>query len=186
MSAYQRFIVQAIFILICSYAHAYEVGMRHEGITQLVGSVISTPCSITMKDKNQLIDFSSLTMNMLSTQVKRDQFTQPFEIELRGCGSVYSSIDSKTWSILFDGTRAEHVTAFMLQGPSYGLGVSILDDTNQPLVPGQMYSLFNNKLQEDNSRGIFLLRYFLRLELTGVSIQAGAYHGVVHFFIDYQ
>ncbi|XWR69721.1 hypothetical protein AHYW_002803 [Providencia manganoxydans] len=165
---------------------AKEVGMRHEGVTQLVGSVISTPCSIVMSNRYQTVDFSSLTMTKLSTAVEREQQTRPFDIELRDCGSVYSTIDSKTWTIRFDGQGADNIHAFVLQGPSQGLGVSVLDNTKNILIPGESYPLFKSVLRQGKSGQTLFLRYFLRLELTGKPLQAGSYQGLVRFFIDYQ
>nr|WP_237611675.1 MULTISPECIES: fimbrial protein [Proteus] len=160
--------------------------MRHEGVTQLVGSVISTPCSIVMSNRYQTVDFSSLTMTKLSTAVEREQQTRPFDIELRDCGSVYSTIDSKTWTIRFDGQGADNIHAFVLQGPSQGLGVSVLDNTKNILIPGESYPLFKSVLRQGKSGQTLFLRYFLRLELTGKPLQAGSYQGLVRFFIDYQ
>ncbi|OHT25075.1 fimbrial protein [Providencia stuartii] len=160
---------------------AKEVGMRHEGVTQLVGSVISTPCSIVMSNRYQTVDFSSLTMTKLSTAVEREQQTRPFDIELRDCGSVYSTIDSKTWTIRFDGQGADNIHAFVLQGPSQGLGVSVLDNTKNILIPGESYPLFKSVLRQGKSGQTLFLRYFLRLELTGKPLQAGSYQGLVRF-----
>lgn len=165
---------------------AKEVGMRHEGVTQLVGSVISTPCSIVMSNRYQTVDFSTLTITKLATAVEREQQTRPFDIELRDCGSVYSSIDSKTWTIRFDGQSADDIHAFVLQGPSQGLGVSVLDNTKNVLIPGETYPLFESVLRQGKSGQTLFLRYFLRLELTGKPLQAGSYQGLVRFFIDYQ
>ncbi|EKT55333.1 fimbrial protein [Providencia burhodogranariea] len=165
---------------------ATEIGSRHEGITQLVGSVISTPCSITMDNRDQTVDFSPLTLPMLSTESSREQYLQQFDIELHDCGSVYSFVDSKTWTIRFDGQSAEHINAFVLQGPSQGLGISVLDNQMRKLIPGHNYPLFNNVLLQDKSGKTLFLRYFLQLELTGKPIQAGSYQGLIRFFIDYQ
>ena len=165
---------------------AKEMNMRHDGMAQLVGSVISTPCSIMISNREQTVDFSSLTMAMLSTAVAREQQTRPFEIELRDCGSVYTSISSKSWMIRFDGQHAHNINAFVLQGPSEGLGVSVLDDTNNVLIPGETYPLFDSVLRQGKSGQTLFLRYFLRLELTGKPLQAGSYQGLVRFFIDYQ
>ncbi len=165
---------------------AKEVGVRHEGVTQLVGRVISTPCSIVMSNRYQTVDFSPLTMTKLSTAVEREQQTRPFDIELRDCGSVYSTIDSKTWVIRFDGHAARNIYAFVLQGPSQGLGVSVLDNTKNILIPGESYPLFKSVLRQGKSGQTLFLRYFLRLELTGKPLQAGSYQGLVRFFIDYQ
>ncbi|EKT60251.1 fimbrial protein [Providencia burhodogranariea] len=192
MAVYQRVGLQITGILFSlilggtSALGAKEVGMRHEGATQLVGSVISTPCSIVMPNRYQTVDFSSLTMTMLSTAVEREQQTRPFEIELRDCGSVYTSIDSKTWTIRFDGQGASNINAFVLQGPSQGLGVSVLDNTKTVLIPGETYPLFDSVLRQGKSGQTLFLRYFLRLELTGKPLQAGSYQGLVRFFIDYQ
>nr|WP_314266345.1 fimbrial protein [uncultured Moellerella sp.] len=178
-----------LFSLILNGTSAFaaeEVGARHEGVTQLVGSVISTPCSIVMPNRYQTVDFSSLTITKLSTAVAREQQTQPFEIELRDCGSLYTPIDSKTWSIRFDGQGAENINAFVLQGPSKGLGVSVLDNTKNVLIPGEIYPLFDSMLRQSKSGQTLFLRYFLRLELTGKPLQAGSYKGLVRFFIDYQ
>lgn len=109
MSKYQyvfSYIPKILMGLICGYSisvHAGQVGSRHQGATELVGRVVSTPCSIVMKNRYQTVDFSSLTLTMLSTQAQRNQKIQPFEIELRDCGSLYSSLDSKTWLIRFEG-----------------------------------------------------------------------------------
>ncbi|SUC78735.1 fimbrial protein StdA [Providencia stuartii] len=125
--------------------------MRHEGVTKLVGSVISTPCSIVMSNRDQTVDFSSLTLTMLSTAVAREQQTRPFDIELRDCGSVYSTLDSKTWTIRFDGQGADNIDAFALQGPSQGLGVSVLDNTKNIVIPGETYPLFDSVLRQGQS-----------------------------------
>lgn len=192
MAVYQGFGLQIIGVLFSfilggtSVFGAEEIGVRHEGVTQLVGSVISTPCSIVMPNRYQTVDFSSLTMTMLSTAVQREQQTQPFEIELRDCGSLYTSIDSKTWTIRFDGQGAKNINAFVLQGPSKGLGVTVLDNTKNVLIPGEIYPLFDNMLRQSKSGQTLFLRYFLRLELTGQPLQAGSYKGLVRFFIDYQ
>lgn len=192
MSVYQRVGLQItgiIFSLIVGGEPALgakEIGMRHEGITQLVGSVISTPCSIVMPNREQTVDFSSLTMTMLSTAAAREQHTHSFEMELRDCGSVYSSIDSKTWTIRFEGQSVSNINAFVLEGPSEGLGVSVLDDTMNVLIPGENYPLFDSVLLQNKSGNTLILRYFLRLELTGKPLQAGSYQGLVRFFIDYQ
>lgn len=192
MAVYQRMSLQTtgiLFSLILGGTSAFganEVGMRHEGVTQLVGSVISTPCSIVMSNRDQTVDFSSLTLTMLLTAVAREQQTRPFDIELRDCGSVYSTLDSKTWTIRFDGQGADNIDAFALQGPSQGLGVSVLDNTKNIVIPGETYPLFDSVLRQGQSGQTLFLRYFLRLELTGKPLQAGRYHGLVRFFIDYQ
>ncbi|AVE42014.1 fimbrial protein [Providencia stuartii] len=192
MAVYQRVSLQTtgiLFSLILGGTSAFganEVGMRHEGVTQLVGSVISTPCSIVMSNRDQTVDFSSLTLTMLSTAVAREQQTRPFDIELRDCGSVYSTLDSKTWTIRFDGQGADNIDAFALQGPSQGVGVSVLDNTKNIVIPGETYPLFDSVLRQGQSGQTLFLRYFLRLELTGKPLQAGRYHGLVRFFIDYQ
>ncbi|AIN63381.1 fimbrial protein [Providencia stuartii] len=192
MAVYQRVSLQTtgiLFSLILGGTSAFganEVGMRHEGVTQLVGSVISTPCSIVMSNRDQTVDFSSLTLTMLSTAVAREQQTRPFDIELRDCGSVYSTLDSKTWTIRFDGQGVDNIDAFALQGPSQGLGVSVLDNTKNIVIPGETYPLFDSVLRQGQSGQTLFLRYFLRLELTGKPLQAGRYHGLVRFFIDYQ
>ncbi|EMF4711271.1 fimbrial protein [Providencia stuartii] len=192
MAVYQRVSLQTtgiLFSLILGGSSAFganEVGMRHEGVTQLVGSVISTPCSIVMSNRDQTVDFSSLTLTMLSTAVAREQQTRPFDIELRDCGSVYSTLDSKTWTIRFDGQGVDNIDAFALQGPSQGLGVSVLDNTKNIVIPGETYPLFDSVLRQGQSGQTLFLRYFLRLELTGKPLQAGRYHGLVRFFIDYQ
>ncbi|WP_410480042.1 fimbrial protein [Providencia sp. PROV175] len=163
-----------------------DIGVRHEGTTQMIGSVIATPCSIMMKDRFQTVNFSSLALNLLSTKVSREERNQLFEIELSNCGSLFSSLDSKTWVIRFDGHRANQMNAFVLQGPSEGLGVSVLDSTMQALIPGESYSLFGSVLRQGKAGQSLVLRYFLQLELTGKPLQAGRYQGLIRFFIDYQ
>ncbi|WP_249718707.1 fimbrial protein [Proteus faecis] len=176
-----------MFICCSSIAYAANgVGTRYEGKTQIVGSVIATPCSIIMKNRYQTVDFSSLTLEELSTTTSRESLIKPFYIELKDCGSLYSLKDSKAWVIRFDGKSSEYINAFILQGPSKGLGISVLDNTKNILMPGRNYPLFNNVLRKDKSGNTFLLRYFLRLELTGMPFKAGNYQGLIRFFIDYQ
>jgi len=191
MKAYQYFalqIISGLFVLIFSgtSAMAVKIGMRNEGNAQIIGSVISAPCSIVMENRYQAVDFSSLTFDMLATQTAREQQAKPFEIELRDCGNIFNSIDSKTWTIRFDGQNAENIDAFILQGPSRGLGVSIFDNEKNKIIPSVNYPLFNNVLKQDKSGRTLFLRYFLQLELTGEPIQAGSYQGLIRFFIDYQ
>lgn len=192
MSKYQyvfSYIPKILMGLICGYSisvHAGQVGSRHQGATELVGRVVSTPCSIVMKNRYQTVDFSSLTLTMLSTQAQRNQKIQPFEIELRDCGSLYSSLDSKTWLIRFEGQHVENMNIFSLRGASQGLGISVLDKSMNILIPSHSYPLLNNELQKDKLGNSLLLNYFLRLELTGKPIQAGSYKGLIRFFIDYK
>lgn len=171
------------YSVICSAAS--EVNLPLQGATHLEGYIISAPCSIELKSRYQTVDFSSLTLPMLSTPASREEIKQPFDIEIRDCGSIYSSLDSKTWTIRFDGERVSHMNAFALQGPSQGLGVSILDTSMQTLIPGESYSLHEYVLRKDKAGHALILRYFLRLELTGAAFQAGSYQGLVRFFIDY-
>ncbi len=64
-------------------------------ITLLRGSVIDAPCSITLQNRYQTIDFSSLALALLSNSLQREMHDQPFIIELQDCGSVYSTVDLK-------------------------------------------------------------------------------------------
>lgn len=192
MSICQRvmvFIVKTIVILM-GYSSlgltADKVGIKHQGIAEITGKVVSTPCSIRMKDRYQSIHFTSLTLNALSTEVQREQTLLPFDIELHDCGSVYSRIDTKTWTIQFQGQPAENISAFVLQGPSQGLGVTLLNNDKQVLNPGQYYPLYNSVSRQDKAGQVLILRYFMQLALTGKPIQAGDYHGLIRFFIDYQ
>ncbi|BBG61072.1 fimbrial protein [Providencia rustigianii] len=154
--------------------------------TTFKGIVVATPCSVVIENRFQSIDFSPLALTMLGTKIQREQHNQPFVIELRDCGSLHSSLDPKTWSIRFVGQAAEHIDAFVLQGASQGLAVSVLDNHLNTLIPGQYYLLSDNVLRQDKSEKALFLRYFLRLELTGQPIQAGSYQGLIRFFIDYQ
>lgn len=184
-----RKFISILFIYFCGSFIAFgakDIGVRHEGTTQMIGSVIATPCSIIMKDRFQTVNFSSLALNLLSTKVSREERSQPFEIELSNCGSVFSSLDSKTWVIRFDGNRANQIDAFVLQGPSEGLAVSILDNTMQTVIPGENYPLFGSVLRQGKAGQTLVIRYFLQLELTGKPLQAGRYQGLIRFFIDYK
>ncbi len=65
-------VISSLFLsLISSTALAFDPKViEHEGSTYLVGSVISTPCSIVMSNRYQTVDFSSLTLAMLSSKRK--------------------------------------------------------------------------------------------------------------------
>ncbi|HBO22408.1 MAG TPA: fimbrial protein [Providencia sp.] len=169
-----------------STLYAKAINLSFEGGAKLVGSVISTPCSIAMTSRYQTVDFSSLALPKLSTISIREQEAHPFEIELRDCGSVYSAIDSKTWTIRFDGQRDEKIDAFLLEGPSQGLVISVLDNAKNTLMPGKTYSLFDSILRQEKSGQTLFLRYFIQLKLSGKPLKSGQYKGLVRFFIDYQ
>ncbi|MDR2241686.1 MULTISPECIES: fimbrial protein [Providencia] len=193
MIVYQRVTRQlaqlmTITILTCLMISEAAANKKIEldGSATLKGIVIATPCSVVIENRFQTIDFSPLAIPLLGTKLQREQHNQPFIIELRDCGSLYSLLDSKTWSIRFAGETAEHIDAFVLRGASQGLGVSVLDSRFNTLIPGQYYPLVNNVLQQDKSGKALYLQYFLRLELTGRPIQAGNYQGLIRFFIDYQ
>ncbi|WP_200482047.1 MULTISPECIES: fimbrial protein [unclassified Acinetobacter] len=179
-------ILFSLFLTVSPTLTAKEIGMRNLGTAQLIGSVISTPCSIVMPNRDQTVVFLPTTLTMLSSALEREQHTQPFEIELRDCGSAYTAIDTKTWTIRFDGYNANNINAFVLEGPSQGLGVSLLDNDMKTLRLGENYSLFESLLRHDEAGPALFLRYFLRLEPTGKPLQAGNYQGLVRFFIDYQ
>lgn len=165
---------------------AQDIGVRNMGFARLVGSVISTPCSIVLSKRDQIINFPSVRLITLSKAQYRDFRTKPFEIELRDCGNLEASLDSKTWKIKFNGPEAEGIDAFSLQGPSYGLGISILDNEKKKVIPGKSYPLVNSLIRGGKNRQSLFLRFFLQLELTGQSFQAGSYKGVVRFLIDYE
>lgn len=193
MIVYQRVTRQlaqlmTITILTCLMISGAAANKKIEldGSATLKGIVIATPCSVVIENRFQTIDFSPLAIPLLGTKLQREQHNQPFIIELRDCGSLYSLLDSKTWSIRFAGETAEHIDAFVLRGASQGLGVSVLDSRFNTLIPRQYYPLVNNVLQQDKSGKALYLQYFLRLELTGRPIQAGNYQGLIRFFIDYQ
>lgn len=160
--------------------------IQKAGTARLTGSVISSPCTIVMKSRYQAVNITPLTLTLLSESVNRDKYRQPFEIELQGCSSHFSSVDSKTWIIRFDGIRTENIDAFELQGPSRGLGVSLHDNTMKLLTPGTSYQLYNSMLLTDKSGKSLFLRYFLKPELTGLPVQAGSYQGLIRFSIDYK
>lgn len=181
-----RLIMLSIMAYFVSHGIVNAKSFTFNGMTKLMGNVIATPCSIVMQDRYQTINFSPLTLTMLATPSHRERYNQPFIIELRDCGSVYSSIDSKTWFIRFDGQSAENINAFVLQGPSRGLGIAVLNDQQQILIPNQNYLLSSSVLRQGKSGKTLFLRYFLQLELTGKPIQAGNYQGLIRFFIDYQ
>lgn len=62
-------VISSLLSLISSTALAFDPKViEHEGSTYLVGSVISTPCSIVMSNRYQTVDFSSLTLAMLSSK----------------------------------------------------------------------------------------------------------------------
>lgn len=169
------------------YAKNTEDAFQHKtGTASLTGSVISSPCTIVMKNQYQSVNIAPLTLSLLSESINRDKYRQPFEIELQGCSSRFSSVDSKTWIIRFDGIRAENIDSFELQGPSRGLGVSLHDNAMKPLTPGTNYPLHNNMLLMDKSGKSLFLRYFLKPELTGLPVQAGSYQGLIRFSIDYK
>lgn len=193
MSMYQRSIcyVTMMITLGCVSSAGYakntqDTFRQKTGTTRLAGSVISSPCTIVMKDRYQAVNITPLTLSLLSESVNRDKYRQPFEIELQGCSSRFSSVDSKTWIIRFDGIRAENTDSFELQGPSRGLGVSLHDNAMKLLTPGTNYPLHNNMLLTDKSGNSLFLRYFLKPELTGLPIQAGSYQGLIRFSIDYK
>lgn len=193
MVVYQRVTRQlaqlmTVTILVCPMISgaAMNKSIVLNGSTTLKGIVIATPCSVVMENRFQTVDFSPLAIPQLGTKLQRERHHQPFIIELRDCGSLYSSLDSKTWSIRFTGETAEHIDAFVLRGASQGLGVSVLDSRFNTLIPEQYYPLSDNVLRQDKSGKSLYLQYFLRLELTGRPIQAGNYQGLIRFFIDYQ
>ncbi|EPG7579002.1 fimbrial protein [Providencia huaxiensis] len=170
-----------------SYADSKSIKPYNvSAITLLKGSVIDAPCSISLQNRYQTIDFSSLALASVSNNVQREMHDQPFIIELQDCGSVYSTIDLKTWKIRFVGQSAQYIDAFILQGASEGVGISVLDNSKRRLQPNKDYLLSDNVLHQDKSGYSLFLRYFLRLELTGQPIQAGRYYGLIRFFIDYQ
>ncbi|WP_230374073.1 fimbrial protein [Vibrio cholerae] len=170
-----------------SYADSKSIKSYNvSAITLLKGSVIDAPCSISLQNRYQTIDFSSLALASVSDNVQREMHDQPFIIELQDCGSVYSTIDLKTWKIRFVGQSAQYIDAFILQGASEGVGISVLDNSKRRLQPNKDYLLSDNVLHQDKSGYSLFLRYFLRLELTGQPIQAGRYYGLIRFFIDYQ
>ncbi|HIH5882054.1 TPA: fimbrial protein, partial [Proteus mirabilis] len=111
---------------------------------------------------------------------------KPLTIELINCGNLFSTIDSKTWNIQFNGYVSSNLDSFLLTGPSRGLSIFLLDKDKSLIYPNKIYSLKNSVLRTSNKQAQLYLQFFLQLGLTGEYIQAGDYQGIISFFIDYQ
>lgn len=172
--------------LITLNVQANSVNYPQEGMANLSGTVISTPCSIAMSNQLQLIDFSSLRLPLMSSKAFLDEKMKFFTIELINCGNLFNLTDSKTWSIRFDGEKPSSLDSFLLQGPSKGLSVYLYNEQKELVYPNKYYPISKSLLKVGESYPQLYLRYFLKLGLTGNTIQAGDYYGVIRFFIDYQ
>ncbi len=177
-------ILMSIFLFFIN-AQANELNYRYEGAAYMSGSIISTPCSIVMSNQYQVVDFSSLTIPMLSSDILLEEKEQSLIIELINCGNLFSNIDSKTWNIQFNGDVSSGFDSFLLTGPSRGLSILLLDKDKNLIYPNKIYPLKNSVLRNNKKTQLYL-QFFLQLGLTGEYIQAGSYQGIISFFIDYQ
>lgn len=159
-----------------------KLGAYHEqghGRTRMSGSIIDSACALDINSRDQ-----SLTLGVVSAS-EIEQFGHsadtPFTIKLINCTLVSASKNHRNWnyfSVTFDGNSVDG-DLFGLSGDSRGFGISIRDEFGNSALPGQ--SMPAGILEA----GGIVLNYRLRLQRDNNSLQAGKYHAVIRYKLDY-
>jgi type 1 fimbria pilin len=149
------------------------------GRAKMSGSIIDSACAIDINSRDQ-----SLSLGVVSAS-EIEQFGHsadtPFTIKLINCTLVSASKTQRNWnyfSVTFDGNAVDG-DLFGLSGDSRGFGISIRDEFGNSALPGQPMPA--GVLET----GDITLNYRLRLQRDNNSLQAGKYHAVIRYKLDY-
>lgn len=157
-----------------AYGHSVAQG---QGRVSMQGSIIDTPCAIAMADRDQTIQLDVATIGELIHNGHGAQHT--FSINLVNC-SLRSGSASGTvahhFRTTFDGPSDGEL--FRVSGAA-GLGVQIADTAGNVAIPGK--ALPEGNVVEGTQR----LDYTLRLVSNHRRLEAGEYHAIIRFKVDY-
>ncbi|OAT31262.1 MrfB family protein [Buttiauxella brennerae ATCC 51605] len=154
-------------------------GYQDHGRATLSGSITGSACAIDTNSQDQ-----SLNLGVISA-AEIQQFGHgsetPFAIKLINCTLVSSSKTQPNWSyfsVTFDGNYIDG-DLFGLDGDARGFGLYIKDEYGNSALPGQAMPA------GIIDAGSIVLNYRLRLQKDNNSLQAGSYHTVIRYQLEY-
>ncbi|TBL69151.1 type 1 fimbrial protein [Hafnia alvei] len=144
------------------------------------GSILDTACAISIDSQNQTIEMAAVPMS----NIERDGVgpEQLFTIQLINCTLTPVTLGRPDWShfqMTFTGATANDGELFSVVGDAQGLGLSIVDNWGNRVIPGQ--PMVAQPLHAGNIR----LNYRLRLEANHQHLKPGDYQSVIRFNMDY-
>lgn len=150
---------------------------QEHGVIRMNGSIIDTPCTIDIADRDQTLELGTNTVINLIR--KKESETYPFTIHLMNCRLQSVGRDKADWpqfQMTFDGQPDDGL--FRINGAS-GVGLEIADRAGHIATPGKPMPY------EAMSSGRMELNYVLRLVGDHSRLQAGDYRAAIRFKIDY-
>ncbi|MBS0826709.1 fimbrial protein [Citrobacter sp. ku-bf4] len=148
-----------------------------QGIVNMQGSIIDTPCAIATADREQSIEMMTTTVGQIIHNGSGNK--NPFSLTLVNC-NLHVNQETQTISshfqTTFDGPSSDGL--FSVDGAS-GVGLEITDDAGNVAQPGK--ALPPGTL----SNGSQTLQYQLRLMSNRDRLKVGEYTATIRFKVDY-
>ncbi|NDO83188.1 hypothetical protein CJP72_21170 [Citrobacter sp. NCU1] len=155
---------------------AFSESQEH-GRVNMQGSIIETPCAIATADREQTINMGAVTMGEIIHNGQGP--VHKFSLQLVNCVLQPNNPEQKDWAwfvTTFDGPVQDGV--FSVNGAS-GIGLEIADAAGHVAMPGQPMPGMALTAGEQQ------LDYTLRLTGNHHRLEAGEYHTVLRFKVDY-
>ncbi|WNN49334.1 fimbrial protein [Siccibacter colletis] len=157
-----------------AYGHSSAQGY---GRVSMQGSITDTPCAIAMADRDQTIQLDVATIGELIHNGRGPLRT--FSLNLVNCdldADATSGAVKSHFRTTFDGPSDGEL--FSVSGAT-GIGVQIADAAGNVAIPGK--ALPDGAVVPGDQR----LDYTLRLISNHHRLNAGEYHAIVRFKVDY-
>ncbi|MGK7245814.1 fimbrial protein [Buttiauxella agrestis] len=166
--------------LISAYAAKSGVsGYNDHGRATMSGSIMGSACTIDTNSQDQSLSLGVVSAAEIA-QIGHSSETS-FIIKLNNCTFVSVSKTEPNWSyfsVTFDGNYIDG-NLFGLDGDARGFGLDIKDEYGNSALPGQAMSA--GVIDAES----ITLNYRLRLQKDNNSLQAGSYHTVIRYQLEY-
>lgn len=166
-----------ILILLLCHAELACSSSHGQGRVNMQGSIIETPCAIATADHDQTINMGELSMGEITHNGRGP--LHKFSLQLVNCVLQHRAPTQQDWrwfETTFDGPAQDGT--FSVSGAS-GVGLQIADAAGHVAIPGE--PLPEARL----TTGTQQLDYTLRLTGNHHRLEAGEYHTVLRFKVDY-
>ena len=150
-----------------------EAKNEGRGVVRMNGSILETPCAISMSDKDQQVELGVETTGEILHDGAGPY--RPFNINLKNC-HLSSATPASWFQVTFDGQPDGD--GYAVSGAT-GIGVQIVDEAGVIASPGKPMPAGNIL------SGVQILKYKLRLTADHHRLQAGDYRTTIKFKIDY-
>lgn len=156
---------------------ASEFDLALTGRVTMNGSILSSACDIDTGDSWQTVAMGAETRAHMQRAGQGEP--QPFTITLKNCALAASDdpMSEQALRVTFDGEEEKGL--FRVGGAASGVALALTDRDGAAITPGQAVSY--HQAAAENIR----LDYTLTLKTTAREMQAGNYHALLRYRVDY-